>query len=722
MKKNITQCVLGILVAASSVITHAQQPTTIVGMEQLAWSEIAPGVWSAQIGEAEPMTFRELAGAPSRLDDMEAMGETEFPFDESQTHGQVIGTRTSVRLPLGLTEQVYGLGVQFRNMNRRGQVYHLRTDHYGGVLGRTHAPSPFYVTSDGYGVLFNTVKWISVYPGIGNRKDSTLPPIRDRTTDPAWQARPTSDAVEASAMTEGMEVIVFAGPTPLEAVQRYNLYFGGGALVPRWGLGFWHRVPTAATAEAVTAEVDEFAKRDFPLDVIGLEPGWQSHAYPGSFDWSPVRFPDPRGFVDAMGERDLKVNLWENPYISPTSSIFEEMKPYTGSHTVWLGEVPDYTMPEARELISDHHQKSHLDIGVSGYKIDEVDGVDSWLWPDHATFPSGTSAEDMRQTYGSQVQKWQSDMFRASDTRTYGLVRGSNAGASAYPYAIYSDYYNHKGFVTALCNSSLSGVLWTPEIRSANSDEEWVRRMQTVVFSPLAMLNAWSSGLKPWSREEVIPEIRDAMKWRVRFLPYLYTAFAQYHFEGTPPFRAMVLEPGYIPSKDEKGVLDDVSNPYAQAVRRDVTDQYMMGDSLLVAPFFMGQKERTVILPIGNWYDFYTGELAGNGEVITVPADLSFIPLFVKEGGIIPLLKEANNTSVWTKGVDLEVRHYGTEAGSTRLYDDDGKTFAYDRGEYSWYAINVEKSDRGKLKGSVLQSSGDFPQTFGKIKWKFMTE
>ena len=712
-----------VAISIFSVFTHAAS-TTIDAMETLAWTEIAPGIWSAQVGEQEAGTFRELAAAPVKEDALKAMGAVDFPFDSAASKGQVInGTRTSVRLPLGTDEQVYGLGMQFRNMNRRGEVYHLRTDHYGGILGRTHAPTPFYVTSAGYGVLFNTTKWISVYPGVGNRKDSSLPPRRDRTTDGAWQAVPPSDSVEASTNSDGMEILVFAGPTPLDAVRRYNLYFGGGPLLPRWGLGFWHRVPTAASDASVTEEVDEFAKRDFPLDVIGLEPGWQSHAYPCSFDWSPVRFPDPKSFVDSMTDRKLKVNLWVNPYIAPSSSIFEAMQPYTGSHTVWLGEVPDCTLPEARKILTDHHKKTHLDIGVSGYKIDEVDGIDNWLWPDHATFPSGTSAEDMRQTYGSRLQQTFTEMFREQNMRTYSLVRGSNGGASAYPFAIYSDYYNHKGFVTALCNASLSGVLWTPEIRSAGSDKEWVLRMQTVCFSPMAMLNAWASGLKPWSREKVDTEIRDAMKWRVRFLPYLYTAFAQYYHEGTPPFRAMVLEPGYIPTTEEEaGTLDGEKNPYALAVRKDVTDQYMMGDSILVAPFFVGDRRRDVVLPPGNWYDFYTGKYVGNGEVIEIPFDLKQIPLFVKEGGIIPLLKDdANNTSAWQDGVALEIRHYGTQPGSTRLYDDDGSTFDYEKGDYSWYDLSVNK-DGNKLSGSVTQASATYPQTFGEVEWKFMTE
>ena len=72
--------------------------------------------------------------------------------------------------------------------------------------------------------------------------------------------------------------------------------------------------------------------------------------------------------------------------------------------------------------------------------------------------------------------------------------------------------------------------------------EDWVRRMQTVCFSPLAMLNAWSSGTKPWSFPEVEPIIRKYLELRMRLLPYFYSAFARYHFDGTPPFRAMALE------------------------------------------------------------------------------------------------------------------------------------------------------------------------------------
>src|SRR5690606_28940895 len=132
--------------------------------------------------------------------------------------------------------------------------------------------------------------------------------------------------------------------------------------------------------------------------------------------------------------------------------------------------------------------EQHLSVGVSGYKIDETDGYDTWLWPDVTRFPSGFSAEQIRQTYGLQIQKMTADWFRERNQRTYGLSRASNAGASALPYVIYNDYYNHRDFITALCNSSFIGVLWLLEARSSATSEEWLRRMQAVCLSPMAML------------------------------------------------------------------------------------------------------------------------------------------------------------------------------------------------------------------------------------------
>lgn len=211
--------------------------------------------------------------------------------------------------------------------------------------------------------------------------------------------------------------------------------------------------------------------------------GWQSKAYPCSFEWDRGRFPDPAGFTREMLSKGIRLNLWMNPYVSPDSPIAKDIEPYTGTHTVWCGTVPDLSQKEAADIWTGQLGRSQVDIGVSDYKIDEVDGYDYYLWPDVAKFPSGLSAEQMRQTYGVLAQKATERLYRDRNRRTYGLTRASNAGANSMPYVIYNDYYSHQDFITALVNSGFCGVLWTPEVRNSKSGEEWLLRFQSVVVS-----------------------------------------------------------------------------------------------------------------------------------------------------------------------------------------------------------------------------------------------
>jgi alpha-glucosidase (family GH31 glycosyl hydrolase) len=413
----------------------------------------------------------------------------------------------------------------------------------------------------------------------------------------------------------------------MDAVRRFNLFNGGGVLPPRWGLGFTQRVKSLYTSDEVEKEAAAFTEKGFPLDYIGLEPGWQSKSYPGTFEWDKKRYPEPKKFVKQMLDQGIRLNLWINPYVSKEAPFYDAIKSYTGSHTVWVGEVPDLTMPQARNVFFGQLKKDQVDIGVSGYKIDEVDGYDYYLWPDVATFPSGVSAEQMRQTYGVLAMRYSAEMFHQKNQRTFGLVRANNGGGVSLPYVIYNDYYNHEDFITALINSGTAGVLWTPEVRASKTAEEWLRRFQTVIFSPMAMINAWSSGTKPWSYPEVAEQVKELALLRMRMMPYWYSEFAKYHFEGTPPFHGMALEDGFKQEiKKDAANKNLEENPYAEATSKEIKDQYMAGEYLLVAPLFTGQTTRKVILPKGKWYDFYTGELAGDGEVITAtPGWIKFL-------------------------------------------------------------------------------------------------
>jgi alpha-D-xyloside xylohydrolase len=693
--------------------------------QELEWQTAAPGVWLLKVGQEQSITLLGSAGIEPAVHALGKLPEVEFPLDKARIRAEVIDGKTYLRFPLERMEEIYGLGLNFQTHNQRGRILNLHMDHYARPdRGRNHAPVPFYVSTRGYGVLIDAARYMTVYVGTTIRVDADDPPeLLDRNTDPGWKAQPYSDAVEILVPADGAQVYVFGGPTMLKAVQRYNLFNGGGVLPPKWGLGFTQRVPTLYSDKDILKEVKQFEKHDFPLDFIGVEPGWHSMAYPCTFEWDESRFPDPPGFVKSLQDKGIRANLWMNPYVSPVGTLYEKVKPYSGSHTVWNGIVPDFTLPEARELFREHFLKHHIELGVSGYKIDEVDGFDSWVWPDVATFPSGTSAEELRQVYGVLFQKMSADWFREVNQRTYGLVRASNAGASNLPYVIYNDYYSHRDFITALINSSFIGVLWTPEVRSSDWSEEWLRRMQSVCFSPMAMLNAWADGTKPWSFPEVEEQVREVAMLRMRLLPYIYSSFARYQMEGIPPFRAMQLVEGLsLYSEEEKGELDSSENPYGSFTSKELKYQYMMGESILVAPMFAGEESREILLPPGKWFDFYTGELAGEEELITVSPGLDQIPLYVKDGAIIPMLKEERTRMpAGDEKLALEIRYYGSKSGTFLLYDDDGVSFNYEQGEFSLTELKVEPDGNSFRPSMQVFSEGYFAYS-SHPEWVIMTE
>jgi alpha-D-xyloside xylohydrolase len=363
------------------------------------------------------------------------------------------------------------------------------------------------------------------------------------------------------------------------------------------------------------------------------------------------------------------------------------MYDYSASHTVWNGIIPDYTIGEARKILAEQHKTEHLDTGVSGYKIDEVDGYDMWLWADHAEFPSGTDAESMRQLYGVLMQKMITEMYRENNIRTYGLVRASNSNGSAYPFVIYNDRYDFNEYMTGLITSGFSGVSWAPEIRHGDNASDWLRRFQLGLFSPMLLLNSWASGEKPWSNAEAAQALVDIIKFRKMLLPYLYNAYAKYCFSGIPPFRAVTLDYPQLEYKEkyQEVVLHDTDNPYLRKPPSEINDQLLIGDYLLAAFIRPNETERVIILPEGNWYNFYTKEFAGANTAMHYKVINNEVPLFVKEGGIIPLAT--------SDGV-LTVKCYG-EKGKCVLYDDDGTSYDYEQGAYNEILLEFDRSGGG---------------------------
>lgn len=641
----------------------------------LKWNNIYPGVWNFQTGEPK-VTLTGVAGRkPSshliQLDEMEC--------PENLTC-EAFGKYTVIRIPLTDEDRVFGGGLMFQKVITDNQVYHLRVDHFAGMeVGNSHAPVPFVAVSNGVGLLCNTPEKVDLYIRTAHRKEDKEKIIEhDRASDGNWSCYNPPYFIEISVESSDVEFVLFHGKNVKDCVARFNLFCGGGFIPPKWGFGLWHRTNMTMNEKDVQDVVEDYKKHDFPLSVIGLEPGWQSGAYPCTYDWSEKNFPNAEKMIRNFLKEGIRVNLWENPCISERSSVYEKLYPYAGSHLQWCGIVPDYTLPEVRTILKEHHKNVHFAKGVSGYKLDESDGYDKWLWPDHAQFPSGLRGFVFRNLCGLLFQRITYELYHEQDQRTYGLTRSTNAGGVGFPYVLYNDRYDFKEFVTGLCSCGFTGALWCPEVRGAKTASEWIRRFQLLAISPMLLLNAWANYATPWMFPEAEETIRATVKLRESLLPYFYTAFAKYHFEGIPPYRPLFMDYGLFlnGNKAVQGELDDTSNPYQEVQTTDIKDQFIVGESLMAAPLEPETTSRKVIFPPGRWFDFHTGkQVVENGGVVEIfCGEHEPMPLFAPDGAIVPVKVDGS----------LQVKKFGTKPGKYMLYDDDGETFAYERGKYIW--------------------------------------
>lgn len=236
--------------------------------QDIRWETVAPGVWKGTTGTPEAYDLWSAAKPNPKMAALEKLGVAAFPISKEEITGRQGDGSTYLKFPLQRGEQLFGFGLNFKTVHQRGRILRLHVDHYGGRdNGRTHAPVPFYVSDRGYGIFINSARYLDIYAGSASRLDSKDPAeARDRNTDPNWTASPYSDGVEILVPADGVTFYVFAGPSSLEAIQRFNLVNGGGPIPPRWGLGFTQRVHRLYDQEDVIREVDEFEK--------GVPPGF----------------------------------------------------------------------------------------------------------------------------------------------------------------------------------------------------------------------------------------------------------------------------------------------------------------------------------------------------------------------------------------------------------------------------------------------------------------
>ena len=707
------------LLMSSPLLASGIKSQSFAGAEQ---TSVMPGIWKFTVGTPEKITPQSTRSVEPALAGLKSLPAAETcPVEPS---GAVNERGVLVKLPLRKDEFIYGLGLQLQSFQQRGLKKMLRVNADPKMdTGDSHAPVPFFVTTSGYGILIDTARYATFY--MGNKKHkpkSAAKETDDKYGNDGWNALngpyerlglgADSEILIDIPRAEGVDVYVFAGPSMLQAVQRYNLFAGGGALPPRWGLGFWYRTQSDFKQDEVKNMGQYFRENKIPCDVLGLEPHWQSHSYSCSYVWGD-RFPNPGQMLKELKEEHFRVNLWEHAFVHPTSPIYKDLMPYSGDYEVWEGLVPDFITQDGQRIYADFHQKEHVDLGVSGYKADECDNSDftgNWSFPELSQFPSGADGEQMHSLIGLRYQDTIMRVFNKKKERTYGLVRSSGALASPFPFVLYSDLYDHKTFIHAIAQSGFSGILWTPEVRHALSNEDLIRRLQSVIFSPLAMVNAWYLKNAPWKQidrkannegrfadnwETLEAQCREIIELRMKLIPHIHAAFVRYKRHGIPPFRALVMD-----------------YPADPAVR-NISNQFMVGDNMLVAPVVEGEKSRKVYLPEGDWYDLWTSQKYTGKAEYAFDVPLEQIPVFIKSGTILPLAKPTLHTED-PESWKLTALVFGENAKPAVLFEDDG-SWAPELKEIKLIWDNQTQKGRIEREGKPSESG------YSVIEWKFIS-
>ena len=523
-----------------------------------------------------------------------------------------------LEFPFSDEECFYGMGLQMYSFNHKGRNVLVRVNSDPvRPTGDSHAPVPFFVSTKGYGIFVDTARYAEFRFGVQTR-ESAAAEINEEiqtSTEGLYQSRISGDRVIGVYVphAQGVTVYVIEGATILDVVKQYNVLSGGGPDVPDWALGTFYRCYAKNTADEVIEMGRYLKEHDLPVSVIGLEPGWQSHAYSCTYTWNPEKFPEEKrtAMFAEMRKMGYHLNLWEHAFVNEGAPFFKDVLPGSGSYRVWNGLVPDFTIRSTRDAFARHHRENVINDVVDGFKLDECDSGDyvhDWSFPNFTVFPSGMNGEQYHSLFGTLYM--QTVVEALDGKKTLGECRSMHALCTSYPFVLYSDLYGQKEFIQACVNSGFSGLLWTPELRDAHSAEELIRRLQNTVFSAHCLINAWYCEKAPWLDLDCEDAVRRLLQIREGLKPRLRKAFDRYRDEGVPPVRALVCE-----YTDDKATYD-------------VNDEYLFCDDLLVAPVISGQSERQVYLPAGKWVHYLDGRAFEAGSFRYTCRDPEDLPVF----------------------------------------------------------------------------------------------
>ena len=575
------------------------------------------------------------------------------------------------------SEGFFGLGDKATHLNLRGRrLTNWNSDTYSYSFNQDplYKSIPFYLglhEGEAYGIFF----------------DNTFKTYFDFASEKADQTSFWSEGGE-------LQYYYIHGPSMTDVIKRYHGLTGTHYLPPTWALGY-HQCRWSYYPESKVRDLGlQFRNRQIPCDALYLDIDYMEGYR--CFTWNKRYFPDPKGMIRDLAKDGFKTVVMIDPGIKVDDNywVFKEGKKnnyfcrrgddYFMEGHVWPGrcQFPDFTNPQVRTWWGDLY-KGLVEAGVAG------------VWNDMnepAVFGRGTFPNDVRHNYdgyrGSHRKAhnvYGMQMVRATydglkklqpNKRPFTITRAAYSGTQRYASVWTGDNvatWEHLRIGSLqLQRLSMSGLPFCGTDIGGFSGEPtaelFTRWIQFGVFSPF--MRAHSAGdtaeREPWSFGEEYEKInRKFIELRYKLLPYIYTVFRQHAHDGSP-----ILKPLIMLEQEE------VSN-----LQRE--EEFAFGDKILVSPVLeAGQQQKTIYLPKGNWYDYWTHALIQGGMEHQFETPLDKMPIFIKAGTVLPehpVMQYVNEKSIEILGLNI---FYSNNHVESSLYEDEGDSFDYENQGY----------------------------------------
>ena len=594
---------------------------------------------------------------------------------------------TKLSLKFKDNEKLYGLGqAPEGSLNLRGTTQYIHQANMKIAI-------PFFVSTEGYGILSGT--------------DGTA-----IFNDNAYGSYLFTDAD-----TE-MDFYFIYGPEFDDIIRGYRFLTGKAVMLPKWAFGYIQSQERYESQKEILDTVEKFDKLGLGIDCIVQD--WSSWipGHWGEKRLDPQCFPDVPGMIEELDRKNVHfmLSIWANP--AECTDDFKELA--EKGQLLPASNTYNAFDPNARATYWNQLKEGVWDKGIKAFWCDSSEpftpewGIDEpvapYMYQNFLRDASQFMPRDLANAYGLahsrtvyEGQRSVTDKYRVCNLTRSTFTGGQRYGAILWSGDISARWEILKKQIPAGLNFCVSGLpYWTLDIGAFfvrrgpnwfwNGDydkttedlgyrELFTRWFQLGAFLPVFRCHGTEARREPWNYgsdgDMFYDSIKSAINLRYSLIPYIYSSAADVYFNDGTILRMLAF---------------DFRN---DSVACEIKDQFMFGKSIMVCPvtepMYYGinsvriegsDYKRDVYLPEGtDWYDFYTKEKYSGGQWISVKADISTIPLFVRAGSIIPGTEPVRHTA---QSSQAEIKYNifpGKDADFT-LYDDDGDGYGYEKGEY----------------------------------------